>query len=326
VLKAWMNVFPGLVHAKDTMPADVLDHIRYPQDLFDVQRGLLAQYHIDNPVDAYNGKGKWAVPQDPFVTSANQPPYYVLARAPGADSNAPEFQLTSPMVVNGATNLAAYVSANSDPGPDYGKLTILQVTGQSTIYGPAQVANDLKSTAVISKDITQLDQNQSAVLHGNLLTLPLGNSFLYVEPLYVQSTGTSAFPTLQRVLVRYGNGRRIGYGQTLDDALDDLRLGREPGASINAGQLTGNGNGSSSPPTSPSSSPSPSSSSSSPPPTSIDALLTQLSAARDELNAAYDARDPVKIAQAQLKEQHLVDQLLQLQAQSSSPASPVPTH
>ena len=327
VLKAWMNVFPGLVKPSTDMPESVREHIRYPQDLFDVQRGLLAQYHITDPVDAYNGKGKWAVPQDPFVSTANQPPYYVLARPPGTNSNSPEFQLTTPMVVNGATNLAAYISADCDPGPNYGKLTVLEVTGQQTIYGPGQVANDLKSTAVISKDITQLDQGQSLVRHGNLLTLPVGKSFLYVEPLYVQSSGTgSSFPTLQRVLVRYGNGNRIGYSDTLANALKELQDGLKPGTLL----TQSGGLGGTSPPTgTPTDTTTPTNGSTSTPanePTSQPELLQALAQARDQLNAAYDSHDPIAIASAQARIQQLVNQLLADNSVSPTPPTPTPGH
>jgi uncharacterized protein len=331
VLKAWRSVFPGLVKAKSSMPSSIRSHVRYPQDLFNVQRGLLAQYHISDPVKSYNGNGKWAVPDDPFVAGGqHQPPYYVLARQPGSSSNDPDFQLTSPMVVNNSSNLAAYISADSD-GDNYGRLTVLQVPGKSAILGPGQVANDLKSEAQISKDIAQLDTGQSAVRHGNLLTLPLGNAFLYVEPLYVQSTSSSSsYPTLQRVLVRYG--QKVGYGSTLEDALADIQLNRATGSSLGAlGQTTGNGGSSktsTTPTTAPSSSPSSTAPSStapvSPPPsgapTSVPQVLSQLDAARTALDRAYDTHDPVKIGQAQKKIDDLLDDYARLR--SSPTAKP----
>jgi uncharacterized membrane protein (UPF0182 family) len=325
VLKAWMNIFPGLVKPAADMPDSIRSHVRYPQDMFDVQRGLLAQYHISNPVDAYNGKGKWAVPQDPFFNGSNQPPYYVLARPPGTDSNSPEFQLTTPMVVNGATNLAAYISADCDPGPNYGQLTVLQVTGQQTIYGPSQVANDLKSTAVISKDITQLDQGQSAVRHGNLLTLPVGNSFLYVEPLYVQSAGTGAsFPTLQRVLVRYGNGNRIGYSDTLDNALKELRDQLKPGTLLTQSGGIGSTSGPTTTPPQPPSGPSGSNSTTTTPTSkTVQQLIRELATAQTNLNNAYDTHDPTRIADAQAAVNAIVEQLVAA-GQSQAPHSPAP--
>lgn len=335
VLKAWMSVFPGLVKPVSTMPQAIKDHVRYPQDLFDVQRALLAQYHITDPVASYNGKGKWAVPTDPFAPGADQPPYYVLATPPAGTSQQPQFQLTTPMVVNNANNLAAYVSVDSDSGPDYGKITVLEVPTTSNIQGPAQVANVFKSKGTISKDISLLGTGQSEVLHGNLLTLPLGNSFLYVEPLYVQATtGSSSYPTLQRVLVTYGDN--IGYGATLEDALTDITAGRDAGSSLQVGQTTpnapGNPSGTSTPtgtPTAPASGTSSSPGSSKPPPTSVDSVLTQLDKARTDLDAAYATKDPLKIAQAQATEQRLIDQLLSVTTppvpKSSPRASPSPT-
>ncbi len=334
VLKAWKKVFPGLVKSKDAMPQGIRDHVRYPQDLFNVQRALLAQYHITNPVASYNGNGKWAVPSDPFA-SGDQPPYYVLANPPAGSSQEPQFQLTSPMQVSNAPNLAAYISADSDDGPDYGKLTVLTVPGKSAIQGPGQVANVFKSEPQISKDINLLGSGQSEVLHGNLLTLPLGDSFLYVEPLYVQSTGTgTAYPTLQRVLVTYGD--KIGYGATLEDALQDIRDGRATGSSLNnLGETSGTDSGkpgstasksptpstsASNAPTSPSTSPStPANPGGSGQPSTVPQVLTQLDQARANLNKAYDTHDPVKIGQAQKRIDDLLDDYARLRGKSGQP-------
>ncbi|MDT4940416.1 MAG: uncharacterized protein QOJ34_505 [Pseudonocardiales bacterium] len=322
VLKSWMNIYPGLVKSADDMPDSIRQHIRYPQDLFDVQRGLLAQYHITDPVQAYNGTGKWQVPDDPFASRGiPQPPYYILAAPPGAPAtSAAEFQLTSPMVVPGGTNnLAAYMSVNSDYGPDYGTITVLEVPTENNIDGPSQIGNIFTSEPVISKDISLLGGGQSSVLHGNLLTLPVGDSFLYVEPLYVQGTGgTSSFPTLQRVLVTYGTNK--GYAETLDKALADLQTPGDVGASIDT-------TGGTVPPPSPvptGSSSSGSGSSSPPPPNAtIDQLLAQLATAQANLNAAYDTHDPGKIADAQAARDAIVARLID--AQPTPSPTPGPT-
>jgi len=327
MLKAWMHVFPGLVKAGDhgsQMPTTVREHVRYPQDLFDVQRALLAQYHISDPRASYSGKGKWTVPSDPFSnTGADQPPYYVLANSADGGAAGPQFQLTTPMIVpGGANNLAAYMSVDSDYGPSYGTITVLQVPTQGNIQGPSQVANVFKSNTTISKDISLLSTGQSEVLHGNLLTLPLGDSFLYVEPLYVQATSGSSYPTLQRVLVTYGD--KIGYGANLADALADIHDNRDPGASLVLGQTTGNGGTSSTPPSqtpTPSGSSSPSTTTSTTPAataTTTQQLYDQLNQAYGELNTAKQSGDLVKIATAQQKIDDLVQKLL---GQRSSPAS-----
>ena len=210
--------------------------MRYPQDLFDVQRSLLETVPRRRPGDgSTTSRDKWTVPADPFATSGDQPPYYVLANPPLGTSDTPEFQLTTPMTVNNSPNLAAYISVDSDAGPNYGKMTVLRVPNKSAIQGPQQIANVFKTQSQISEDITLLDTGQSRIIHGNLLTLPLGNSFLYVEPLYVQST----YPTLQRILVTFGD--KIGYGATLDAALSDLKPGHTPGQTLKQlGSTTGN--------------------------------------------------------------------------------------
>ena len=331
VLKTWMKVFPGIITPLNKMPDDVRAHIRYPQDLFEVQRTLLEQYHVDNPQQFYSSQDKWTVPNDPNLDSANapQPPYYVLASAPGQDSSNPEFQLTTPMKVNNSTNLAAYISVDSDPGPNYGKMTVLRVTNTTAIPGPEQIANTFRTDATISKDISLLDTGGSNVIHGNLLTLPIGKSFLYVEPLYVQGTGSAGYPILQRVLVAYGD--KVGYAASLDEALKNLS---QPivGQSLlgNLGSSTSSSPSSSSPPASSSSPPTssaptsstPTSSAPIPPPTTANPqqnqILAQLNAAFDELSAAYKSGDPAKIGAAQAK----VAQLVQEYQRSRATASP----
>lgn len=332
VLKTWMRVFPGLVKPKAdlTNNTDLLAHIRYPQDLFEVQRSLLEQYHVSDPVQFYNVADKWTVPNDPNLANgtAAQPPYYVLASAPGGSGGA-QFQLTTPMKVNNSTNLAAYVSVDSDPGPNYGKMTVLKVPTGTVIQGPEQIAATFNSNAIISPNLSLLDQGGSSVIHGNLLTLPIGNSFLFVEPLYVRASQSGAFPTLQRVLVAYGD--KIGYDSTLAGALENLShppVGSLLGLS-STGQPT---TGSSSTPSSTSSAPSTSSSptnsptgSSPPTPPSTatpgeSTILTELNTAFDDLSAAYKSGDPARIGAAQAKVAQLVQEYQK--ARASASASP----
>jgi uncharacterized membrane protein (UPF0182 family) len=233
-------------------------------------------------------------------------------------------------VPGGSNNLASYMSVDSDYGPNYGKITVLEVPTKATVQGPAQVANVFKSNTTISKDISLLSTGQSEVLHGNLLTLPVGKSFLYVEPLYVQSSGGSAasYPTLQRVLVTYGD--KVGYGATLTDALNDITKGLTAGSSLGSlGQTSTPGGGtsstppsSSSPPASSSSPPSsPTSSSSAPPPPATQQqILSKLATVNQQLDAAKTSGDLVRIAQLQVQEQQLVEKLLALQSGSASPS------
>jgi uncharacterized protein len=316
VLKAWMKIFPGTVQPKKDMPADVLDHVRYPEDLFEVQRATLAEYHVDDPVTFYNASDKWTVPADPTDPSANQPPYYVLAAAPDGSSMAPQFQLTTPMKVNNSTYLASYVSVNSDPA-HYGEITVLRLPLGSVIQGPEQVFNNFNAQPTISKDINLLGSGGSTIVHGNLLTLPVGNSFLYVEPLYVQAA-TGGFPILQRILVSYGD--QIGYASNLSDALKNLSQ-PQVGQSLDIGSSTT----ATAPPTgTTTATPTPTGSATSAPtvPPTQQALLGQLDTAYSDLQAATRTGDFAKIGLAQQQLNVLVQQyLIKYGAPASGPAT-----
>ena len=321
VLKAWRKAFPGLVEPNSAMPTAVRDHVRYPEDLFEVQRGILEQYHVDDPVTFYNVRDKWSVPPDPAGGGSNQPPYYVLADPPSGTGTA-QFQLTTPMLVNNSQNLAAYISADADPGPNYGKMTVLTLPTKSVVQGPQQIHNIFNTTAVISKDLTQLSGAGSSVIHGNLLTVPIGKSFLYVEPLYVQGTTGTGFPILQRVLVVYGD--KVGYATDLAGALENLNHG-PPGASIVTGQPSGPSNSpsptTSAPTTPPRSTSSPPASSPAPAPSNnAQAVLTQVNAALNRLQAAYKTGDLAAIGKAEADVQRLTQEYLKLISPSPSPS------
>ena len=181
----------------------------------------------------YNVGDKWTVPSDPSPdATGDQPPYYVLADPQNQTSAKSQFQLTTPMKVNNKSNLASYITVDSDPGAGYGQMTVLKVPTGSVIPGPEQISNTFNSTDVISSYITLQGRNGSTVIHGNLLTLPIGNSFLYVEPLYVQAQ-TNGYPLLRRVMVSYGD--KIGFGETLQGALSDLQPGHVTGQTIDSG-------------------------------------------------------------------------------------------
>ena len=331
VLNAWRAIFPGTVLPRSQMPASVLAHVRYPEDLFNVQRSLIGNYHVDNPVKFYNVGDRWTVPNDPN-NPGNQPPYYVLASQPGKGSTAPQFQLTTPMIVNGKQNLAAFLSVSCDPS-SYGQMTVLRVPSTNVTQGPEQIANILKTNPVISQNLTLLSGAGSSIIDGNLLTLPIGNSFLYVEPLYVQGTaGAGTYPVLQRVLVVYGD--RIGFEPTLDLALHDLDPNNSTGENLpNSPGGGGGGTPTSTPPSSPTPTKSPptsSSSSSSPPPTGGKVTLAQLQQAENDFNAALASGNQRKILLAQLRLNQIVAKFLKAHPDafpnsSSSSSSPSPT-
>ncbi len=331
VLSTWMKVFPGVVQPKSSMPADVQAHVRYPQDLFEVQRKLLEQYHVDDPRQFYNVADKWTVPNDPYPINGTigtaQPPYYALASAPANEGGGAQFQLTTPMKVNNSTNLAAYLTVDSDPGPNYGKMTVLRVPTSTVIQGPEQIANTFQTNTTISRDLTLLDSGGSNVIHGNLLTLPIGSSFLYVEPLYVQGSGGNGYPILQRVMVAYGD--KIGYADTLAGALANLNHG-PVGVTVLNGLSGGTtttsptspGPSASPPASSSAPSPAPSASASTgtaPLPVGQQQLVAQLNSALNRLQQAYRSGDLAAIGQAQADVQRLSAQYLK--GQSKSPSS-----
>jgi uncharacterized membrane protein (UPF0182 family) len=291
VLKAWMKIFPGRIQPKSAIPQGVLDHIRYPQDLFEVQRSLLERYHVNDPVQFYTSSDQWTIPQDPYpqgvAAGADQPPYYLLAAPPTGGETA-EYQLTTTMRVNQRANLAAYISVNAQNGPDYGKMTVLRVPSGVQTFGPAQVANQFKSQTKISQEVTLFDQGGSKVLYGNLLSLPIGNSFLYVEPMYVQGSGATTQPLLRRVIVYYAGA--VGYDETLSGALKNLT---EPvvGQGINESTTSPTTPTTPSTPSTPSSSGSSSSSGGGGGAQTLDQILKQIDNAAQQLQKAYSTGD-----------------------------------
>ncbi|MEP6560876.1 MAG: UPF0182 family protein, partial [Nakamurella sp.] len=205
LLKAWEGVFPGLVQPFSSVTDDLKSHFRYPQDLFEVQRSLLVRYHVNDPVDFFQSSGFWKVPNDPTVpdaVQAPQPPYYLQVKTPGATTS--EFQLTSVLTGFQREFMSAYVSASSDP-TNYGKLTVLVLPTATQTPGPTQVQQLFRSTQEISQLVTLSSQpGGSRVIFGNLLTLPVNDGLLYVEPFYIQGqSATSSYPQLNKVLVWY---------------------------------------------------------------------------------------------------------------------------
>jgi len=223
------------------MPAALLDHVRYPEDLFSVQRDVLSTYHVTSPNAYYGGQDFWRVPTDPSSLGANaglQPPYYMTMQLPGAKT--PAFSLTTSFVPRGnRQNLTAFASVNSTNGPDYGKISVLQLPRSTNISGPSQVASNFEANPTVAQALSLLRQGGSDVVLGNLLTLPVGGGLLYVQPVYVRATANaSAYPLLQKVLVSFGD--QIGFDNTLQGALDQVFSGN------NGAVLTGNSGASSS--------------------------------------------------------------------------------
>ena len=223
VLKTWMKAFPNTVTPKSKMSAQLLEHIRYPEDLFRVQREVLSSYHVQTAAAFYGGQDFWRVPRDPSTFGANagaQPPYYMTLEMPG--TNKPTFTLTTPFVPRGGReNLSAFAVVDSNNGPNYGKISVLQLPRSTNVAGPSQVASNFEAKPEVANSLSLLRQGGSDVVLGNLLTLPVGGGLLYVQPVYVKATSnTAAYPLLQKVLVSFGDV--IGYDSSLKGALDQV--------------------------------------------------------------------------------------------------------
>lgn len=239
VLTTWSKAFPGTVTPKSKIPKDLMSHIRYPEDMFRVQREILSAYHVKTAAAFYGGQDFWRVPRDPSTFGANagaQPPYYLTLQMPG--DKKPEFALTTPFVPRGGReNLSAFAVVNSDAGPNYGKIKVLQLPRSTNIAGPSQVASNFEAKPEVANSLSLLRRGGSDVVLGNLLTLPVGGGLLYVQPVYVRATANSAaYPLLQKVLVSFGD--QIGYGDTLKGALDQVFGGNSGTTSASGGTTT----------------------------------------------------------------------------------------
>lgn len=223
VLQAWMEVFPGTVKPKSDISPELQEHLRYPEDLFKVQRSLLAKYHVNDPVTFFSTSDFWDVPLDPNPTASSyQPPYYIVAKDLAANGGSSSFQLISAMNRFRRDFLAAYISASSDP-KSYGKLTVLTVPGQ--VNGPKLAFNAISTDTAVSQDLGVIGRdNQNRIRWGNLLTLPVAQGgLLYVAPVYASpgaSDAASSYPRLIRVAMMYND--KVGYGPTVRDALTDV--------------------------------------------------------------------------------------------------------
>jgi hypothetical protein len=246
VLRTWMNAFPGIIKPRSAIPAYLMPHLRYPPDLFEVQRQVLAQYHVLQAQSFYGGQNFWAVPDDPSVARTGaQPPFYMTMAMPGTPS---QFSLTTSFVQRGRQNMAAFMAVDSNPqSPDYGTMRVLQLPQQAAILGPQQVQSTFESDPTASRQLSLYRQNGSTVIEGNLITLPVGQALLYEEPVYIQAAGasgsgsTGSYPVLKRVLASF-NGQ-VGFGPTLQDALSQVVPGLKPSTPVPQGSGTGTGSG-----------------------------------------------------------------------------------
>jgi uncharacterized membrane protein (UPF0182 family) len=322
MLQAWQKVYPSTLHSIDDMSADLMSHVRYPTDLFKVQREKLGVYHVDDASSFYQQDNRWATPNDPQNDNRFQPPYYLTMQMPGQDD--PTFSMFStfiPASQGDARNvLTGYLAVDSNAGstsgeksPDYGKLRLLEIDSATTVPGPGQVKNTFDSDPTVSSQLNILSQGQSDVLNGNLLTLPVGGGLLYVQPVYVQSSGGTRLPQLRKVLVAFGN--RIAFEDTLSEALDEL-FGGDSGAATGDEEVTptdpGTGVATPTPTPTETAAPSPSPTEAAEPTTDYQVALQEAQQALAEKDAALKAGDLTAFSEADKRLQAAVEKLIAL--------------
>jgi uncharacterized protein len=234
LLRAWRKAFPDLFAPKSAIAPSLAEHLRYPEDLFSIQTWIYASYHLGDPDDFYSKDDFWALPDDrsgeiqrqedsgglTTTASVKARPYYLLTKLPG--SNQPEFVLVMPFTPNGKENMVSYLAANSDPA-DYGKLQLFSLDRARTTFGPTQVNARILADPTVAQDVTLLSQRGSRVLLGNLLTVPVEQSLLYVQPIFVQGSAANSIPLLTKVAVFYNN--TVGYSPTLTESISRVISG-----------------------------------------------------------------------------------------------------
>lgn len=240
ILQTWQKVFPTTIQPMSEMSGELMSHVRYPSDLFKVQRSVLGRYHVTEASPFYSREDAWTTPKEPTAganTALLQPPYYLTMQMPGQE--APAYSLYSTFIPEARGDesrnvLRGYLAVDSDAGAadgersdGYGKLRLLTLPEDDNVPGPGQVQAKFDSDPSVSQSLNLLKQGQSDVINGNLLTVPVGGGLLYVQPVYVKSTGDTSYPLLQKVLVAFGD--QIAFQDTLDQALDVL-FGGDSGA------------------------------------------------------------------------------------------------
>jgi hypothetical protein len=221
LVQTYMAIFPALFTPMAQMPDWQRAHLRYPEDMFSIQAHLYQTYHMRNINVFYNKEDLWEVPQEAFAgETVPVEPYYVILKLPGEEA-ADEFVLIQPFTPNNKDNLVAWLAARSD-GENYGQLIVYNFPKQELVFGPLQIEGRIDQNPEISSQITLWDQGGSQVIRGNLLVLPIGNSLLYVEPLYLQAEN-GQIPELKRVVL--ASGDRIVMEETLAKAVEALFSG-----------------------------------------------------------------------------------------------------
>ena len=333
VLQTWNKAFGGdLIRPESEVSDELRAHFRYPEDLFKVQRELLTQYHVTDAAEFYTREDFWAIPADPAeavndatsdvgadqaapapvldeaaLTGPPQPPFYALLQFPGSPE--PSFRLSTSFTGLNRPNLAAFASVSSDP-EDYGQIQILRLPRSNPPNGPGQVANQFLSEQVVAESLFPFRQNRAEVTFGNLLTIPAGEGLLYVQPVFVRAQGGESFPTLQRVLVSYGN--EVAANTTLAASLGDLFGAAGP--DDEEPDVTPSPDATPSPGASPTTAPMPTG--------DLTSLAAQAVEAFEEGQAALRAGDLRAYADAQERLERILDQITALTGSASPAPSP----
>src|SRR5487761_1190994 len=305
IIKAYQATFPSLFKPIDAMPAGLRAHLRVPIDLFDTQVQIYATYHITDPKVFFAREDVWDIPTaqtSPGSALTPVQPYYVLFRLPGEQN--PEFLLIMPFTPRGKQNMVSWMAARND-GSHYGEYVSYILPKDKVIFGPQQVASRINQDPAISRDFALFHQAGSSVVQGNLLVVPIGNSFLYFEPIYLQATSASGLPELKKVIL--ADQQQVVYTDTLQEAIDQL-VGTSTGPPTTGPPTTG-------------------------PPTSITpavvaqiaSLVTQANTEYAAAYAALKAGDLSTYAAEMIQVGNLLQQLHTLTAGAKATTSPTPS-
>ena len=222
LVRAYAAAFPGLLQPLESMPADLRAHLRYPEDFFTIQARKYATYHMEDPQVFYNKEDLWAVPRRTIEgRDREMEPYFTIMRLPGEAKE--EFILLTLFNPSRRDNMIAWLAARSDP-PNYGRLIVYNFPKQKLVYGPRQVDARIDQDPVISQQLSLWNQRGSTVIRGSLLAIPIDQSLIYVQPLYLAAAEQGALPELRRVIVAYGN--RIAMEPTLEQSLSRVFAAR----------------------------------------------------------------------------------------------------
>jgi uncharacterized membrane protein (UPF0182 family) len=227
VLAVYRKAFPGVFKDLSQLSADLKQHLRYPEDLFSIQADLYKTFHMIPPQVFYNQEDLWMTPQQKYAgTALPMQPYYILMKLPGNDKL--QYLLMMPFSPKGRDNMVAWMAARCD-FPEYGKIIVYQLPKDKLVLGPMQIEAMIDQNTSISEQLSLWDQKGSKVTRGNLIVIPIENSFMYVEPVYLTAEGTN-IPQLKRIIVVSGN--KIVMEPTLDAALNDLFGTQQPQKSM----------------------------------------------------------------------------------------------